>query len=1137
LTRDARAADFEEDNTEYLSSSTVNLSAAAFTAVCWVNPESLADTDGIIGQDNGADRDWGVFTSGGGNITFYGFVSTVYKPDTKASVLTAGTWTMVAFAYDGVDTISFSNDAAAWQDYDMGGAMDTEGYDFEIGRQGASSVWDGRMASCGVWSAKLDQATVLTSLYNSGVALQYADLTATETASLVSWWDLGEISGTRSDSVTTNHLTDNNTVTWGDGVNLTLTDNGSVRAAAHHTLPARDFELSTTEYFTVADPFTRADASIAYSGWFVLESLPGAGVEGVIAAQWDSGVDEGFRVTVLANDDGCASCLNFKIGDGTTTPTTVCDVDYTTITPLVVGTSYHFYAHYDTAGGGTNDCSISVNDGALVQANETAAPAEGTATFTIGAEDAGGSPIDGKIGPIKRYTTLPTDAEQTLIYNDGVAQNCAQTNTALAGGTGVMSHCWQLDEYSGNALESDVTGNSVDLTDTNTVTHGVGLIPAVWDGLELNGSSQYMIAADASSLDFTTALTASYWVNYDDQSNQMVISKGKYGGAAGTFGWTTSVDNNDNEDVNVNIFLTTTTGAVCKSPAGTDLLPDREWHHVAAVFDGSGSGNAERCLIYVDGVQQSLTFTGTVPATIATNDEPLWIGRNDGLDRYYNGTLGPVGLWGAVLNTQQIQQLYNGGYGLTYEQLPDGLKNASSSLVSYWNLNRNDYKDSVTASANDLTASGTPTMAEGIVPIPGGVTLPSADFELSNSETLSVADNAALSLGADSSFGIYAFVKPESLTASQHILSKDDVGANREYSLYQNATTYTLGVFDSVGGFDSVTTAASDGLPLAGEWEFIAGWRDTAVNTIYIQKDLQTVRSNAASPSTRDLSADFRIGSRANNANYWDGMIGPVVFLKDGFWTAAQRELFYNSGVPHACDSLSALGLDTNLVACWDLDELSGDRAESGAGSCGATCDLTDTNTVTSQAGLVLGDALGAAEFDGSAAATLDSKTTDHLSGASAVSIEFWTNVDEADANRTWLTKWDGDGIAILSSSSTAQFRTSGANYGYINGSLTSELWHHCVWVYDGSGAANADRLKFYQDGVAKTLTFAGTIPATIPAMTGTAFTVGDLAALAEFSGKGVVTRAWSRAISATEVTCLYNSGRGRAYPFSACTQ
>ena len=42
-----------------------------------------------------------------------------------------------------------------------------------------------------------------------------------------------------------------------------------------------------------------------------------------------------------------------------------------------------------------------------------------------------------------------------------------------------------------------------------------------------------------------------------------------------------------------------------------------QWHHIAAVFDGSQAGNATRMVIYVDAQPVTLTFGGSIPAITA----------------------------------------------------------------------------------------------------------------------------------------------------------------------------------------------------------------------------------------------------------------------------------------------------------------------------------------------------------------------------------------------------------------------------------------------------------------------------------------------------------------------------------------
>ena len=120
---------------------------------------------------------------------------------------------------------------------------------------------------------------------------------------------------------------------------------------------------------------------------------------------------------------------------------------------------------------------------------------------------------------------------------------------------------------------------------------------------------------------------------------------------------------------------------------------------------------------------------------------------------------------------------------------------------------------------------------------------------------------------------------------------------------------------------------------------------------------------------------------------------------------------------------------------------------------------------------------------------------------------------------------------------STGEFmaqRCNGAgaaiDYVYTTGSLNTGAWNLCVATYDGS------TLSVSLNG-ASSQTVSSTISAT-------SATVGTLGLWTEGSvdyywlnGKQDETGFWSRAITSTEITELYNAGAGLAYPFSSTSQ
>lgn len=73
-------------------------------------------------------------------------------------------------------------------------------------------------------------------------------------------------------------------------------------------------------------------------------------------------------------------------------------------------------------------------------------------------------------------------------------------------------------------------------------------------------------------------------------------------------------------------------------------------HILTQVFDGSQSGNANRFKIYLDGVQQTLSFTGTIPATTGAQTQ-IAIGDVTNTPVVpFNGALGDIVICNSALS-------------------------------------------------------------------------------------------------------------------------------------------------------------------------------------------------------------------------------------------------------------------------------------------------------------------------------------------------------------------------------------------------------------------------------------------------------------------------------------------------------
>jgi Concanavalin A-like lectin/glucanases superfamily len=96
---------------------------------------------------------------------------------------------------------------------------------------------------------------------------------------------------------------------------------------------------------------------------------------------------------------------------------------------------------------------------------------------------------------------------------------------------------------------------------------------------------------------------------------------------------------------------------------------------------------------------------------------------------------------------------------------------------------------------------------------------------------------------------------------------------------------------------------------------------------------------------------------------------------------------------------------------------------------------------------------------------------------------------------------------------------------------MAAQTWTHLTVVFQGSGATNADRLKFYVNGLPRTLTYSGTLPSLWPDVQPQPLIFGRSgSASSAWNGKLDDWRLWLRALAPPEVQALYLRSRLR-YP------
>jgi len=150
------------------------------------------------------------------------------------------------------------------------------------------------------------------------------------------------------------------------------------------------------------------------------------------------------------------------------------------------------------------------------------------------------------------------------------------------------------------------------------------------------------------------------------------------------------------------------------------------------------------------------------------------------------------------------------------------------------------------------------------------------------------------------------------------------------------------------------------------------------------------------------------------------------------------------------------------------------------------------------------------------------------LSGASAVTLAGWINVSNTSTNQHLCGAntnvfsgelWGSTNVIYLEMGGGNFFTAS--NYRTY---ITQGAWHHIAFVFDGSGATNADRAKIYVDGSSLSGTYSNTIPTTIPSITD--WYLGKGSYNVYYNGLMDEMALWvGTALSASDIQALYGNG------------
>lgn len=166
----------------------------------------------------------------------------------------------------------------------------------------------------------------------------------------------------------------------------------------------------------------------------------------------------------------------------------------------------------------------------------------------------------------------------------------------------------------------------------------------------------------------TTKGSWSAWFKSSSSSAQVILSK--YDGRVNDIPLLIRIESN------VIKWISRISGTLV-SRVSSSTVNDNQWHHLACIFKGSTNMD-----IYLDGVLNNGTLSGTIPASLSTVSFDNTIGKvGDVGGSPFNGNIDEVSIWDKGLSSDEVTEIYNSA-------CPNDLSlhSATANLLSWWRM-------------------------------------------------------------------------------------------------------------------------------------------------------------------------------------------------------------------------------------------------------------------------------------------------------------------------------------------------------------------------------------------------------------------------------------------------------------------
>lgn len=713
-------------------------------------------------------------------------------------------------------------------------------------------------------------------------------------------------------------------------------------------------------------------------------------------------------------------------------------------------------------------------------------PYVGTWTVGTGNTTFTDNSLDLYLGRIQHNSNfwLKGQLDEVLIYNyprtqKQIIQDMNGGHPAGGSPIGSAVDWWTFDEGQGTVANDDGYGRNAGTLTNMAAVASVGT--SGWNphgrfgkAVSFDGVNDFVDFGDMSTFENISTMSASLWVNPNSVAQKIcLLCKFQQASAANkeSFGIETGVTNGNAVLVELSTDGNTAT-ASGETPAG--VLTVGKWTHILAVYDGGQVGNANRLRIYINGVPQTLVFTGTIPSATWSTTSNLRAGASSDATpaRLFSGSMDEIKLYSSALTQSEVLIDYNKSqstsFGVLGTSTSDGKTASNSAATAYcvpgdttscgspvgeWNFDEGTGTVAFDYSGNNNSGNWngtTPFWTIGMVGKAGKF----------NGIDDYVQTTSANGLDLSTNFTLQAWIKTSvSNDGNFHLIvgKYSENTSNGSYKLYLNQTGQ-IGFYNGVVG--EFAASGSTTIPV-NQWVHVAATFNGSKAKVFINGRLDT--SANYSTSFGNVADNIRIGF--NSTGVPQRFLGSIdqVRIYNYARTSAQIAYDYNRGKPQTW---------------WDFDECQGSVAHDFVGSVSGTINggtVGSCNTgSTAWADGKTGKFNYALAF-GSApdVTTVTSTNTYPFSPIVSTNASWgaWINPTSSINNQAIIDKQNQFRVYTDSSGNAVCGIYYGGAYhdsANVTAPVALNAWNHVICTYDGTN------IKTYVNGLLRNITADG---------------------------------------------------------------